>query len=63
MNTLKAEKRSLDVKAKRVRREGFVTGNVFGRELAESIPVKMQKVDVERMMKTDHKGRQNILAV
>ena len=63
MNTLKAEKRSLDVKAKRLRREGFVTGNVFGRELAESIPVKMQKVDVERMMKTDHKGSQIMLDV
>ena len=32
MNTLKAEKRSMDVKAKRLRREGYVTGNVFGRE-------------------------------
>ena len=30
MNTLKAEKRSMDVKAKRLRREGYVTGNVFG---------------------------------
>ena len=33
MNTLKAEKRSLDVKAKRLRREGYVVGNVFGREM------------------------------
>ena len=33
MNTLKAEKRSKDVKAKRLRREGYVTGNVFGREI------------------------------
>ena len=41
MNTLKAEKRSLDVKAKRLRREGYVVGNVFGREMKESIPVKM----------------------
>jgi hypothetical protein len=29
MTTLKAEKRSMDVKAKRLRREGYVTGNVF----------------------------------
>lgn len=43
MNTLKAEKRSLDVKAKRLRREGYVVGNVFGREMKESIPVKMVK--------------------
>ena len=33
MNTLRAEKRTMDVKAKRLRREGFVTGNVFGREI------------------------------
>ena len=33
MNTLKAENRSMDVKAKRLRREGFVTGNVFGKEI------------------------------
>ncbi|MFR6140953.1 MAG: hypothetical protein ACLUIY_14395 [Dorea longicatena] len=31
MNTLKAEKRSMDVKAKKLRREGYVTGNVFGK--------------------------------
>ena len=34
MNTLKAEKRSMDDKAKKLRREGYVTGNVFGRSLA-----------------------------
>ena len=49
MNTLKAEKRSMDVKAKRLRREGYVTGNLFGREIHGSIPVKMQRVDVERL--------------
>ena len=26
MNTLKAEKRSMDIKAKKLRREGYVTG-------------------------------------
>ena len=39
MNTLKAEKRSMAIKAKRLRREGFVTGNVFGREMKESLPI------------------------
>ena len=29
MNTLKAEKRTMDVKAKKLRREGYVTGNVL----------------------------------
>lgn len=63
MNTLKAEKRSMDVKAKRLRREGYVTGNLFGREIEGSIPVKMHKSDVERLLKTNNKGSQILLDV
>ena len=63
MNTLKAEKRSMDVKAKRLRREGYVTGNVFGREIEGSIPVKMLKNEVDKLLKTDHKGSQVMLEV
>ena len=58
MTTLKAEKRSMDVKAKRLRREGFVTGNVFGHAIEGSIPVKMNAADAERLLKTEHKGGQ-----
>ena len=58
MTTLKAEKRSMDVKAKRLRREGFVTGNVFGHAIEGSIPVKMNAMDVDRLLKTEHKGGQ-----
>ena len=39
MNTLKAEKRSMDIKAKKLRREGYVVGNVFGKKIEGSIPV------------------------
>ena len=63
MNTLKAEKRSMDVKAKRLRREGFVTGNVFGKEIENSIPVKMEKREVERLLKTENKGGQIMLEI
>ena len=52
MNTLKAEKRTMDTKAKRLRREGYVTGNVFGREMEGSIPVKIEKSAVEKLLKT-----------
>ena len=48
MNTLKAEKRSMDVKAKKLRREGFVTGNLFGREIEGSIPLKFTKKEIEQ---------------
>ena len=63
MNTLKAEKRSMDTKAKRLRREGYVTGNVFGREIQGSIPVKMAKQEVERLLKVSNKGSQIMLDV
>lgn len=61
MTTLKAEKRDMSTKAKKLRREGYVTGNVFGREIEGSIPVKMGKRDVERFMKTCTKGSQVML--
>ena len=63
MNTLKAEKRTMDTKAKRLRREGYVTGNVFGKEMEGSIPLKMEKSDVEKLLKTSNKGSQIMLDV
>ena len=63
MNTLKAEKRDLAVKAKRLRREGYVTGNIFGREVKGSIPIKIERKDVDRLLKTDNKGSQIMLDV
>ncbi|MDY2627510.1 MAG: 50S ribosomal protein L25 [Lachnospiraceae bacterium] len=63
MNTLKAEKRSLDIKAKKLRREGFVTGNVFGRDMKESIPVKIQKKNLDTLLKTTTKGGQIMLDI
>ena len=61
MNTLKAEKRTLEVKAKKLRKEGYVTGNVFGKEMKESIPVKMDAAAVDRLLKTSNKGSQIML--
>ena len=63
MNTLKAETRDRAIKAKRLRREGYVTGNVFGREIEGSIPVKIHKQELERVLKTSGKGSQLLLNV
>ena len=63
MTTLKAETRDKNVKAKRLRREGYVTGNVFGREITGSIPVKIGQREVERLLKTSNKGSQLMLEV
>ena len=63
MNTLKAEKRSMDIKAKKLRREGYVTGNLFGREIEGSLPIQMTKKAVDQLLKTDNKGSQVMLEV
>ena len=61
MNTLKTERRDLAEKAKRLRREGFVTGNIFGHHIEGSIPVKMSRSEVEKVMKTQGKGSKLML--
>lgn len=53
----------MSIKAKKLRREGFVTGNVFGREIQGSMPIKMAKADAERLLKTNGKGSQIMLEV
>ncbi len=56
MTTLKAERRDLAEKAKKLRREGFVTGNVFGHKIEGSIPVKFAMSDVEKLLKVHREG-------
>ena len=51
------------IKAKKLRREGFVTGNVFGKEIEGSIPVQINKLELDRILKTCGKGSQLILDV
>ena len=63
MNTLKAEKRDLNTKAKRLRREGYVTGNVFGKEIQGSIPIKITGTEAEALLKHGGKGSQVMLEV
>ena len=63
MNALKAEKRTMDTKAKRLGREVYVTGNVFGREMEGSLPVKIEKSAVEKLLKISNKGSQIMLDV
>jgi large subunit ribosomal protein L25 len=63
MDTLKAEKRTMDVKAKKLRREGYVIGNMFGKKIEGSIPVQMHKKDVDMILKTSGRGSQIMLDV
>lgn len=43
MTTLKAEKRDPQVKAKKLRREGFVTGVLYGKEMKENVALKFEE--------------------
>ena len=63
MNTLKAERRNMNIKAKKLRREGFVTCIVFGKEMKESIPIQIAQKEAERVLKTNGKGSQVMLEV
>lgn len=53
----------MDIKAKKLRREGYVVGNVFGKKIEGSIPVKFQKLELEKFLKKAHKGSQIMLDV
>ena len=58
MTTLKVQKREMDKKAKRLRREGFVTGNLFGKDIVGSIPLNIERKEAERIQKECLKGSQ-----
>ena len=61
MNTLKVQKRDMAKKAKELRREGFVTGTLFGKELNGSIPVIIEKKEAERIHRECFKGSQRFV--
>lgn len=63
MDTLIAQKRDLNKKAKVLRREGYVVGILYGRHLEESVPVMMTKSDVAQILKDKTKGSQIMLDV
>lgn len=61
MTTLKTTKRNPEVKAKKLRRNGFATGVLYGREMDENIPLQFSAVDASRFIKSHKEGSQVIL--
>ena len=61
MTTLKTTKRKPEVKAKKLRRDGFATGVLYGREMDENIPLQFSAVDASRFIKSHKEGSQVIL--
>ena len=58
MTTFKAQKRETDKKARQVRREGFVTGNLFGKDIVGSIPLVIERKEAEKIQRECLKGSQ-----
>ena len=58
MMTLNAEKRDMSVKAKKLRREGYVPGSLCGKDLKEPVALK-----AERFMRKNMKGSRTVLQV
>lgn len=56
MTTLKVQRRNMETKAKKLRREGYVTGNLFGKEIEGSIPLQIEKQEAERIERECMKG-------
>ena len=58
MITLKLEKRNPEVKAKKLRRDGFVCGVLYGKELKESVPVQLSESVALGFIKANKEGTQ-----
>ena len=58
MTTFKVQKRKMEKKAKQVRREGFVTGNLFGKDIDGSIPLVIERKEAEKIQRECLKGSQ-----
>lgn len=58
MTTLEVQRRNMETKAKKLRREGYVTGNLFGKEIEGSIPLQIEKQEAERIERECMKGSQ-----
>ena len=61
MTTLKVQKRDMGTKAKRLRREGYVTGNLFGKDMEGSVPLQIEKKEAERIQRDGLKGSKLVL--
>lgn len=63
MTTLTAEKRNMSVKAKKLRSEGYVPGNLCGKDLEQSMPLQISVFEAERFLRKNMKGSRTVLQV
>ena len=60
MITLKAEKRNPNVKAKKLRREGYVTGILSGKEMKEPVALQFDGAEAAKFIKANKKVHRSI---
>lgn len=58
MTTIKAQKRDMKTKAKALRRQGKITGNISGKGLPESLPIQLDAIETGRFVKDHKEGSQ-----
>ena len=63
MITLKAEKRNPNVKAKKLRREGYVTGILSGKEMKEPVALQFDAAEAAKFIKANKEGTQVYLDI
>lgn len=63
MITLKAEKRNPNVKAKKLRREGYVTGILSGKEMKEPVALQFDAAEAAKFIKSNKEGTQIYLDI
>lgn len=63
MTTVTAQKRDMSIKAKKLRREGFVPGIVCSRDIKELMPIQIAQKDAMKLLRDKKKGEQVVLQV
>lgn len=56
MDTLKTQRRDIADKAKKLRREGYVVGSLFGKEIKNSLLFKVDKLELTKFLRNNGKG-------
>ncbi len=63
METICVQKRNVGVKAKQLRRLGFIPANVFGKSLPETIVIQLKESDARRLIRQKREGSKVMLDV
>lgn len=56
MYTLKAEKRNPDLKAKQLRKTGYIPGCIYGKNMGESLQIQIKQSEAAQFLRTNSTG-------